>query len=77
MSLDVEAWDLKVKSQRDFHFIIGNARLNTSLGSHLAEPRRELAFVAGDNFRAAMADDRTRYLPNAPLPRRRVLDCIQ
>jgi len=43
------------------HSIVGNAHVDATLGGHDPEFRRELALVAGDNLRAAMRDDGSRY----------------
>src|SRR5712664_13567 len=48
-------------SQLHFHSIIGDPHFNTALGGDAAELRRDFAFVAIDNFRAAMGDDGPRH----------------
>src|SRR5438105_10665912 len=48
-------------SQLHFHSIIGDPHFNTALGGDAAELRRDLAFVAIDNVRAAMGDDCARH----------------
>ena len=50
-----------VDSQRQLHSIVGNAHVDATLGGHDPEFRRELALVTGDNLRAAMSDDGSRY----------------
>ena len=52
---------IRFVSQLQLHSIIGNAHVDATLGGHNPQFRRELALVAGDNLRAAMRDDGSRY----------------
>src|SRR6266550_1409162 len=56
----VSPW-LNFASQFELHSIISNAHVDATLGGHDPEFRTKLALVAGDNLRAAMRDDGSRY----------------
>jgi hypothetical protein len=52
---------IRFVSQLQLHSILGNAHVDATLGGHGPQFRRELVLVAGDNLRAAMRDDGSRY----------------
>src|SRR6266513_3142282 len=56
----VSPW-LNFASQFELHSIISNAHVDATLGGHDPEFRTKLALVVGDNLRAAMRDDGSRY----------------
>ena len=77
-SFDAYSMPPDPSSQRHFHSVIRDTRIDPSLSGHRADLGGDLMFVAGHNFRSAMRDDCARdaffHAPCQLRPNRRVTD---